>query len=110
MTDLPTCDSEHDLILVDWRTPVTNILETRNTSQERVGFMIDNVLNMRKLSAKWVPKCSNSDKKRKIKNSYLVLGICTCFAVSEVMAGNVLLYLKNLQPEFQIVVVYILYP
>jgi len=33
-------------------------------SRERVGSIIHEDLDMRKLSAKWVPKCLNADQKR----------------------------------------------
>jgi len=33
-------------------------------SRERVGFIIHDVFDMKKLSAKLVPKCLNADQKR----------------------------------------------
>ena len=39
------------------------ISETLQMSRERVSHVIYNVLDMRKLSAKWIPKCLNADQK-----------------------------------------------
>jgi len=40
------------------------IAEQLGFSRERVGYIIHEDLDMRKLSAKWVPKCLNEDQKR----------------------------------------------
>jgi len=40
------------------------IAEQLGISHERVGSIIHEDLDMRKLSAKWVPKCLNADQKR----------------------------------------------
>ena len=41
-----------------------SIAEQLGISRERVGSIIHEDLDMRKLSAKWVPKCLNADQKR----------------------------------------------
>jgi hypothetical protein len=40
------------------------IAETLAISQERVGCIIHEILDMRELSAKWVPKCLNTGQER----------------------------------------------
>jgi hypothetical protein len=54
------------MILDDWRISIKNILvaETLAISRERVGYIIHVIIDMRKLSAKLVPKCLNADQKR----------------------------------------------
>jgi len=54
----------HELILEDRRISANSIAEQLGISRERVGSIIHEDLNMRKLSAKWVPKCLNADQKR----------------------------------------------
>ena len=58
-------DQIHDLILVDRRISARSTSEQLGTSRERVGSIIHEDLDMRRPSAKWVPKCLNADKKRK---------------------------------------------
>ena len=57
-------DQIHELILEDRRISAKSIAEQLGTSHERVGSIIHEDLDMRKLSAKWVPKCLNADQKR----------------------------------------------
>jgi len=57
-------DQIHDLILVDSRISVCSIAERLGISRERVGSIIHEDLDMRNISAKWVPKCLNADKKK----------------------------------------------
>ena len=57
-------DAVHVMILEDRRISANVIAETLGISRERVGHIIHNILDMRKLSAKWVPKCLNADQKR----------------------------------------------
>jgi hypothetical protein len=40
------------------------VAETLAISWERLGSIIHEILELRKLSAKWVPKCLNDDQKR----------------------------------------------
>jgi len=57
-------DQIHELILEDRRISPKSIAEQLGISRERVGSIIHEDLDMRKLSAKWVPKCLNLDRKR----------------------------------------------
>ena len=57
-------DQVHELILEDGRISSKSIAEQLGFSRELVGFIIHEDLDMRKLSAKWVPKCLNADQKR----------------------------------------------
>jgi len=54
----------HELILEDRRISAKLIAEQLGISRERDGSIIHVDLDMRKLSAKWVPKCLNADHKR----------------------------------------------
>ena len=51
----------HEQILEDRRISAKSIAEQLPISRERVGSIILEDLDMRKLSAKWVPKCLNAD-------------------------------------------------
>jgi len=57
-------DQIHELILEDCRISAKSIAEQLGISRERVGSVIREDLDTRKLSAKWVPKCLNADQKR----------------------------------------------
>jgi len=57
-------DQIHELILEDSRISAKSIAEQLGISRERVGSIIHEDLDIRKLSAKWVPKCLNADQKR----------------------------------------------
>jgi len=57
-------DQIHELILEDRRISAKSIAEKLGISRERVGSIIYEDLDMRKLSAKWVPKCLNAKQKR----------------------------------------------
>jgi len=57
-------DQIHELILEDHRISAKSIAEQLGISRERVGSIIHEDLDMRKLSAKWVPKSLNADQKR----------------------------------------------
>jgi len=56
-------DQIHELILEDCRISGKLIAEQLGISRERVGSIIYEDLDMRKLSAKWIPKCLNADQK-----------------------------------------------
>jgi len=56
-------DQVHELILEDRRISSKSIPEQLGISHERIGSIIHEDLDMRKLSAKWVPKCLNVDQK-----------------------------------------------
>jgi len=57
-------DQIHELILENRRISAKSIAEQLGISSEWVGLIIHEDLDMRKLSAKWVPKCLNADQKR----------------------------------------------
>ena len=57
-------DQFHELIFEDRRISAKSVVEQLGTSRERVGSIIHEYLDMRKFSAKWVPKCLNADEKR----------------------------------------------
>lgn len=53
----------YDTVLKDRRISAKIIAENRSISRERVGHVIQNILDMRKLPAKWVPTFLNADQK-----------------------------------------------
>jgi len=57
-------DQVYELIMEDRRISAKSIAEQLGISHERVGFIIHEDLDMRKFSAKWVPKCLNVHQKR----------------------------------------------
>jgi len=57
-------DQIHELVLEDRRISDKSIAEQLGVSRERVGSIIHEDLDMRKLSAKWVSKCLNADQNR----------------------------------------------
>ena len=54
----------HELILEDRRISAKSIAEQLGISRERVRSVFLEDLDMRKLSAKWAPKCLNADQER----------------------------------------------
>ena len=69
MTTLEIIDQIHELILEDHQISAKSIAEQLGISRERVGSIIHEDLDMRKLSAKWVPKCMNTNEKRQLCQS-----------------------------------------
>jgi len=57
-------DQIQEIILEDRRISAKLTAEKLGISRERVGPNIHEDLDMRKLYAKWVPKCLNADQKR----------------------------------------------
>jgi len=55
-------DQIHELIFEDRRISAKSITQQLGISRERVGSIIHEGLDMRKLSAKWVPSCLNVDQ------------------------------------------------
>jgi hypothetical protein len=53
----------HSMIIDDRRIYAKMIAETLVISQGGIGYIIHEIVDMRKLSAKWVPKCLNADQK-----------------------------------------------
>ena len=62
-------DKIHELILEDRRISAKSIAQQLGISRERVGSIIHEDLDTRKLSANWVPKCMNVDQKRQLCHS-----------------------------------------
>jgi len=56
-------DQIHELIFEDRRISAKSITEQLGISSERVGSIIHEDLDMRKLSVKWIPKCLNAEQK-----------------------------------------------
>jgi len=56
-------DQIHKLILEDCKISPKSIAEQLGISCERDGSIVHEDLDMQKLSAKWVPKCLNTDQK-----------------------------------------------
>jgi len=54
----------HDLVLAGRRLKIRAIAETVGMSKDRVGHILDEILGMRKLSARWVPRLLTPDNKR----------------------------------------------
>jgi len=63
-SDYPGIVQINELILEYRRISAKSIAEQLGISRERAGSIIHEDLAMRKLSAKWVPKCLNADQKR----------------------------------------------
>jgi len=63
VTTLEIIDQIHEIILEDRRISAKSIAEQLGISRERVGSIIHEDFDMRKLSVKWVPKCLNADQK-----------------------------------------------
>jgi len=57
-------DEIHELILEDRRISAKSIAEQLGISRQQIGPIINEDLDVRKLSAKWVPKGLNADQKR----------------------------------------------
>jgi len=64
VTTPETADQIHKLILEGRRMSAKSIAQQLDISRERVGSINHEDLDMRKLSAKWVPKSLNADQKR----------------------------------------------
>jgi len=69
VTTLEIIDQIHELILEDCRISAKSIAEQLSISRDRFWCIIHEDLDMRKLSAKWVPKCLKADQKRQRRHS-----------------------------------------
>jgi len=69
VTNPDIIDQIHELILEDRRISAKSITYQLGISRERVGSIIHEDLDMRKLSANWVPKRLNVDQKRQRRQS-----------------------------------------
>jgi hypothetical protein len=56
-------DAIHSMILDNWKIYAKKIAETLAMARERVRYIIHEILDMRMLPAKWIPKCLNADQK-----------------------------------------------
>ena len=63
MTTPEIIDQIHEVILEDRRISAKSIAEQLGISREGVGSINCEDLDMRKFSAKWVPKCLHADRK-----------------------------------------------
>jgi len=64
----------HDMVLDDQRMKVREISETIGISKERVGYILHEELDMKKLCARWLPCLLTADEKRtRMKISELCL-------------------------------------
>jgi hypothetical protein len=52
------------MVLDDWQMKVREIAETTGISKERVGYILHEELEMKKLCARWVPCLLTADQKR----------------------------------------------
>jgi len=64
VTTLEIIDQINKIIFEDRRISAKSVAEQLDITREWVGSIIHEDLDMRKLSAKWVPKCLNADQKR----------------------------------------------
>jgi len=72
-------DQIHELILEDNRISAKSIAEQLGISHKRVGSIIHEDLDMRKLSAMWVPKCLNANQKcQRCQSSEQLLDFYRC--------------------------------
>jgi histone-lysine N-methyltransferase SETMAR len=53
----------HCMVLDDWRMKVHEIAETIGISEERVGYILHEELDMKRLCARWVPRLLTADQK-----------------------------------------------
>jgi plasmid maintenance system antidote protein VapI len=54
----------HDIILDERQMKVHEIAETIGISKERVGYILHEELDMKKLCARWVPRLLTAHQKR----------------------------------------------
>jgi len=62
----------HDLVLADRRLKIRETAETVGMSRDRVGHILHEIMGMRKLSSRWVPRLltpENKTTERPIQNS-----------------------------------------
>jgi transposase len=59
-----TIEQVHDMLLDDRRMKVREISETIGISKERVGYILHEELDTKKLCPRWVPSLLTADQKR----------------------------------------------
>jgi hypothetical protein len=76
-------DAIHSMILDDQRISAKRIAGILAISRERVGY-IHEILDIRKLSANWVPKCLKADQKldQMLASRAILGGSCGIFKLS----------------------------
>jgi len=99
-------DQIHELILEHSWISAKSIAEQLGISRERVGSIIHEDLDMRKLSARRVPKCLNADQKRqRCQSSEQLLEFFRCdpndFLSRLVTMGETWLYHYDLETKQQ---------
>jgi len=62
----------HDLVLADRRLKIREKAKTVGMSKDCVGHILHEILGMRKLSARWVPRLLTPDNKRNRETSAAV--------------------------------------
>jgi hypothetical protein len=62
------------MVLDDRRMKVREMTETIGISKERVGYILHEELDMKKLCARWVSRLLTADKKRSLMEISEVLG------------------------------------
>jgi len=77
-------DQIHKLIFEDGWISAKSIAEQLDISRVRVGSIIHEDLDMRKLSAKWIPKCLNADHKLQLCHSSKQ--ICNFFGANKIIS------------------------
>jgi len=63
-TTLEIIEQVNDMVLDDRRMKVREIAETTGISEERVGYILHEQMDMKKLCARWVPRLLTADQKR----------------------------------------------
>jgi histone-lysine N-methyltransferase SETMAR len=56
-------EQAYDMVLDDWQMKVSEIAEAIGISKERVGYILHEELDMKKLCARWVPHLLTADQK-----------------------------------------------
>ena len=89
VTNPQIIDQIQEPILEDSRISAKSIAEKLDISRERVGSIIHEDLDMRKLSDKWVPKCLNVDQKRqRCQSSEQLLEFFSAGAIQMIFCRN----------------------
>ena len=80
---LPTKTSKkvHKIIFDNRKVKFIEIAETLKISKERVGHIVDEYLDMRKLCSKWVPRELTTDQKQQRKIARIGLRIASASTV-----------------------------
>ena len=79
VTSQEMIDKIHDIVLNDRRLKVREIIETVNISLGRGWYILHEVLDMRKLSARWVPRLLTADHNSGLVWLRLRSNVWACF-------------------------------